>query len=99
MRYARRVTVRLPLAPVPFVHDETRAPTVPLAALDTVWFQLTGSLCNIACRHCFITSGPREDRVPMIATPHVLPFLPEPDPPPPPAYYLPPAPPIPPPDS
>src|SRR5579859_7640781 len=77
MRYARGVTVRLPLAPVPFVRDEARAPTVPLAALDTVWFQLTGTLCNIACRHCFITCGPREDRVPMMATPDVLRFVDE----------------------
>jgi pyruvate-formate lyase-activating enzyme len=77
MRYARRVTVRLPLAPVPFVRDAAHAPEVPLAALDTVWLQLTGTLCNIACRHCFITCGPNETRVPMMATPDALAFLDE----------------------
>lgn len=45
-----------------------RAPEVSLAALDTVWIQLTGTLCNLACLHCFITCGPKEDRVPMMAS-------------------------------
>jgi len=55
----------------------TRAPVVPLAALDTVWFQLTGTLCNIACRHCFITCGPKEERVPMMAAAQVRGYLDE----------------------
>src|SRR3954453_8392295 len=64
----------VPLLPV---LDDAHAPAVPLAALDTVWFQLTGTLCNIACRHCFITCGPKEDRVPMMATAQVLSLLDE----------------------
>jgi sulfatase maturation enzyme AslB (radical SAM superfamily) len=44
-----------------------RAPVLPLAALDTVWIQLTCTLCNIACRLCFFTCGPKETRVPMMA--------------------------------
>jgi AdoMet-dependent heme synthase len=52
-------------------------PEVPLVALDTVWFQLTGTLCNIACRHCFITCGPKEDRVPMMSSAQVLATLDE----------------------
>jgi sulfatase maturation enzyme AslB (radical SAM superfamily) len=56
----------LPVLPLPFITDEASAPEVPLAALDTLWFQLTGTLCNIACRHCFISCGPREERVPMM---------------------------------
>ena len=35
------------------------APTVPLVALDTLWFQVAGTLCNIECTHCFISSSPR----------------------------------------
>jgi MoaA/NifB/PqqE/SkfB family radical SAM enzyme len=35
-----------------------RAPQVPLLSLDTVWFQVAGTLCNLACRHCFISCGP-----------------------------------------
>jgi molybdenum cofactor biosynthesis enzyme MoaA len=61
--------VRRPLlAALPYVADEAEAPLVPLVSLDTVWLQLTGTLCNIACLHCFITCGPNEDRVPMMAS-------------------------------
>ncbi len=35
-----------------------RYPTSPLVALDTLWFQVAGTLCNIQCRHCFISSSP-----------------------------------------
>lgn len=34
-------------------------PFVPLTALDTLWFQVAGTLCNIECTHCFISSSPR----------------------------------------
>jgi molybdenum cofactor biosynthesis enzyme MoaA len=27
--------------------------------LDTLWFQVAGTLCNIECTHCFISSSPR----------------------------------------
>jgi AdoMet-dependent heme synthase len=63
--------------PVAAVLDDTHAPVVPLTALDTVWFQLTGTLCNIACRHCFITCGPKETRVPMMDTAEVRRYLDE----------------------
>jgi sulfatase maturation enzyme AslB (radical SAM superfamily) len=35
-----------------------RYPSSPLLALDTLWFQVAGTLCNIQCRHCFISSSP-----------------------------------------
>ena len=35
------------------------APMVPLVSLDTLWFQVAGTLCNIACTHCFISCSPR----------------------------------------
>lgn len=31
---------------------------LPLAALDHLWFQVTGTLCNLTCRHCFISCSP-----------------------------------------
>ena len=34
------------------------APTVPLAALDQLWFQISGTVCNLRCRHCFISCSP-----------------------------------------
>ena len=30
-------------------------PSVPMAAMDTLWFQVAGTVCNIACTHCFIS--------------------------------------------
>jgi molybdenum cofactor biosynthesis enzyme MoaA len=56
---------RLPV--IDFAVDAERAASVPFWAFETLWFQLTGTLCNIACRHCFITCGPKEERVPMMA--------------------------------
>jgi AdoMet-dependent heme synthase len=35
-------------------------PRVPLRAFRSLWFQVTGTLCNLACRHCFNSSGPRD---------------------------------------
>jgi sulfatase maturation enzyme AslB (radical SAM superfamily) len=71
------VSVHLPVEPLPFVCDAEGAPEVALSQLDTVWFQLTGTLCNIACRHCFITCGPLEARVPMMEAARVRAFLDE----------------------
>ena len=34
------------------------APAVPLAALDQLWFQVAGTVCNLRCRHCFISCSP-----------------------------------------
>ncbi|MEM7481135.1 MAG: radical SAM protein [Acidobacteriota bacterium] len=33
-------------------------PRVRLAALDTLWFQVAGTVCNLACNHCFISCSP-----------------------------------------
>jgi molybdenum cofactor biosynthesis enzyme MoaA len=37
---------------------EHPAPAVPLAHLDDLWFQVGGTLCNLTCRHCFISCSP-----------------------------------------
>jgi molybdenum cofactor biosynthesis enzyme MoaA len=34
-------------------------PSVPLIALDTLWFQVAGTICNIECTHCFISCSPK----------------------------------------
>ena len=34
------------------------APRVSLKALDTLWFQVGGTLCNLACTHCFVSCSP-----------------------------------------
>ena len=34
------------------------APSVPLSALDQLWFQVSGTVCNLRCSHCFISCSP-----------------------------------------
>jgi AdoMet-dependent heme synthase len=45
----QETTVRIP------AHD---APVVPLTALDQLWFQVSGTVCNLRCSHCFISCAP-----------------------------------------
>lgn len=45
------MTVPLPLLDEP-------APVVELTHLDHLWFQVAGTLCNLSCRHCFISCSP-----------------------------------------
>jgi MoaA/NifB/PqqE/SkfB family radical SAM enzyme len=33
-------------------------PIAPLFSLDTLWFQVAGTLCNLQCTHCFISCSP-----------------------------------------
>jgi len=33
-------------------------PQVALRSLDTLWFQVAGTVCNLACTHCFVSSSP-----------------------------------------
>lgn len=32
---------------------------VPMLSLDTLWFQVAGTICNITCTHCFISCSPK----------------------------------------
>ncbi len=34
------------------------APAVGLDSLDTLWFQVGGTICNLACTHCFVSCSP-----------------------------------------
>jgi AdoMet-dependent heme synthase len=45
------MSIPLPLLDAP-------APSVPLAHLDELWFQVSGTLCNLTCHHCFISCSP-----------------------------------------
>ena len=44
------------IAPAPSVR--AAAPSVPLASLDQLWFQVAGTVCNLRCTHCFISCSP-----------------------------------------
>ncbi len=36
-------------------------PILALAHLDDLWFQVSGTLCNLTCHHCFISCSPKND--------------------------------------
>lgn len=36
-------------------------PSVQLTHLDHLWFQVSGTLCNLTCHHCFISCSPKND--------------------------------------
>ena len=44
--------------PHPVALRAGRPPDAPFLALDTVWFQVAGTLCNLTCAHCFISCSP-----------------------------------------
>src|SRR6516164_7646854 len=44
--------------PIPLPLLDVPAPEVALPHLDELWFQVTGTVCNLACRHCFISCSP-----------------------------------------
>jgi AdoMet-dependent heme synthase len=50
---------------------QLRMPEARFRFLDTLWIQLTGTRCNIACRHCFSSCGPKADQIPMMSTAQV----------------------------
>jgi sulfatase maturation enzyme AslB (radical SAM superfamily) len=35
------------------------APAIPLSHLDHLWFQVSGTVCNLTCQHCFIGCSPK----------------------------------------
>jgi uncharacterized Fe-S cluster-containing radical SAM superfamily protein len=49
---------------------------VPLRALGTLWFN-TGTLCNLTCRHCYIESSPKNDRLVYLTAAEVAEYLDE----------------------
>ncbi len=49
---------------------------VALRALDTLWFN-TGTVCNLTCRHCYIESSPKNDRLVYLSAAEVVEYLDE----------------------
>ncbi len=62
---------------IPPSQPQNQGPLLDFLGLDVLWLQLTGTLCNIACRHCFITCGPKNDSHPMMDTDEVMALLEE----------------------
>ena len=54
-----------------------RGPVLPFAGLDVLWVQIAGTVCNIACTHCFISCGPKNDSHALMERAQVLALLDE----------------------
>jgi AdoMet-dependent heme synthase len=52
-------------------------PILPLEHLDTLWFQIAGTLCNLRCNHCFISCSPENHTLGIMCFEQVLPYLQE----------------------
>jgi molybdenum cofactor biosynthesis enzyme MoaA len=52
-------------------------PHAPLVALDTLWFQVAGTVCNLQCTHCFISCSPTNHRHEMMSLATVRRYLAE----------------------
>ncbi len=52
-------------------------PLVPSLSLDTLWFQVAGTLCNLACTHCFIACSPTNHAHAMLTLEEIRPLLDE----------------------
>ncbi len=53
------------------------APRVELRSLDTLWFQVGGTVCNLACTHCFVSCSPTNHTHEMMGLAEVRRFLAE----------------------
>jgi len=48
-----------------------------MASLDTLWLQIGGTFCNLACTHCFISCHPQNFNIPMMTLAEVKRYLEE----------------------
>ena len=48
------------------IKTQTNIPEVPLKKLETLWLQVGGTLCNLECKHCFISCSPKNSTIPMM---------------------------------
>jgi AdoMet-dependent heme synthase len=52
-------------------------PTAPLLELSTLWIQVTGTWCNLACSHCLNSSGPVDPWLKHLDTQTVMHYIKE----------------------
>jgi MoaA/NifB/PqqE/SkfB family radical SAM enzyme len=51
------------------------APVAPFSHLATLWIQVTGTWCNLRCRHCLNASGPKDPWLKSLETETVKRFI------------------------
>lgn len=54
----RPIAIQLPTMPPP---AQEPVPVAPFVGLETLWIQVTGTICNLRCTHCFISCSPDND--------------------------------------
>jgi sulfatase maturation enzyme AslB (radical SAM superfamily) len=52
-------------------------PRVGLSSLDTLWFQVGGTVCNLACTHCFVSCSPTNHTHELMPLAEIEPYLEE----------------------
>jgi AdoMet-dependent heme synthase len=57
------------VVPLPILDSPT--PNISLSHLDELWFQVGGTVCNLECRHCFISCSPRNHNFGFLSLPTV----------------------------
>ncbi|MDX1643621.1 MAG: radical SAM protein [Thermoanaerobaculia bacterium] len=68
---------------LPSERSEPRAPgaesppRVELRSLDTLWFQVGGTVCNLACTHCFVSCSPTNHTHELMSLAEIRPYLEE----------------------
>ena len=65
------------LTPRPSGREGGPTPRVELRSLDTLWFQVGGTLCNLACTHCFVSCSPTNHTHELMTLAEIEPFLKE----------------------
>jgi sulfatase maturation enzyme AslB (radical SAM superfamily) len=63
--------------PSPHPLSEPPSPRVELKYLDTLWFQVGGTVCNLACTHCFVSCSPSNHTHDFLSLEQVKPYLEE----------------------
>ncbi len=53
------------------------APSISISHLDQLWFQVTGTLCNLTCHHCFISCSPKNNTFGLLSLEQVRGYLQE----------------------
>lgn len=62
---------------IPLPVSDVSAPAVELQHLDALWFQVSGTVCNLTCTHCFISCGPKNHSFRFLSLPSVAEILEE----------------------
>lgn len=65
------------LVQLPRSRDSAGFPEAPIFALDTLWFQVAGTICNLRCSHCFISCAPDNHAHEMMSLEQVRRYLDE----------------------